>query len=75
MIYITGDTHRDFHRIKYFCDKYNTNRNDILIILGDVEINYYLDVKDHQLKNSLDKLPITFFCVHGNHEERPYVLQ
>ena len=43
-----------------------------MIILGDAGINYYLDSKDYTLKNHLKELPITLFCIHGNHEERPY---
>lgn len=70
-IYITGDTHRNFKRIQSFCYKAQTNREDILIILGDAGINYYLDSSDKPLKKKLSKLPITLFCIHGNHEERP----
>ena len=40
MIYITGDTHRDFYRI-YDIEK---NKDNMLIILGDAGINYYLDL-------------------------------
>lgn len=40
--------------------------------MGDVGVNYYLDANDDQLKEELSQLPITFFCIHGNHEERPY---
>ena len=72
MIYITGDTHRDFKRIINFCEKMKTNISDIMVILGDVGINYYLDSSDYKLKKKLAKLPITLFCIHGNHEERPY---
>lgn len=71
MIYITGDTHRDFERIEMFCDEYFTTKEDILIILGDAGINYFLDERDEYLKHELSKLPITLFCIHGNHEERP----
>lgn len=50
----------------------NTNKDeDFMIILGDVGLNYYLDKKENELKEKLSKLPITFICVHGNHEERP----
>ena len=38
MIYITEDTHRDFKR---FVLLYNISKDNILIILGDAEINYY----------------------------------
>ena len=72
-VYLTGDTHREFHRIKQFCEEYDTTVEDILIILGDAGINYYCDHRDNNLKNELADLPITLFCIHGNHEERPYL--
>lgn len=71
MVYITGDTHGNFNRIKNFCARNNTTKNDVLIILGDAGINYNLDSSDTYLKYQLSKLPITLFCIHGNHEERP----
>ncbi len=71
MVYITGDTHGNFNRIKKFCAENNTTKNDVLIILGDAGINYNLDVQDEYLKLRLSTLPITLFCIHGNHEERP----
>ena len=70
MIYITGDTHGNFQRIKEFCKKQQTTTNDYLIILGDAGINYFGD-QDNKLKEELTKIPITFLCVYGNHEERP----
>ena len=74
MIYITGDTHRDFARVEEFCEEYGTTEDDILIILGDVGINYYLDDRDDEIKEELSQLPITLLCIHGNHEERPNLL-
>ena len=70
--YITGDTHGNFNRISYFCEKFETSKEDILCILGDAGINYYLNKKDYMLKQVLQDMPITFFCIHGNHEERPF---
>ena len=70
MIYITGDTHGNFQRIKEFCQEQQTTTNDYLIILGDAGINYF-GVSDNKLKEELTKIPITFLCVYGNHEERP----
>ena len=71
MIYITGDKHGDFREIFYFCYENRTTLDNIRIILGDAGINYYANEKDYILKNSLLQYPITFFCIHGNHEERP----
>ena len=71
MIYVTGDKHGDYKDIFFFCYQYETKKDDILIILGDAGINYFLNENDIKLKNSLKEFPITFFCIHGNHEERP----
>lgn len=71
MIYITGDTHGQFERIAAFCEKMNTTPDDIMIILGDAGINYYGGRRDYQRKTKLSELPITLFCLHGNHEMRP----
>ena len=70
--FLTGDTHGNFNRINYFCEKFETTKDDILCILGDAGINYYLNKKDYMLKQVLQDMPITFFCIHGNHEERPF---
>ena len=74
MFYITGDTHRNFWRINLFCTQNKITKDDVLIILGDAGINYEPRYKDAELKEKLSKLPITFFCVHGNHEMRPFSL-
>ena len=73
-IYLTGDTHGDFERIFQFCEEYDTTPDDILVILGDAGINYLCDYRDNVLKCELTRLPITLLCVHGNHEERPFLL-
>ena len=70
--YITGDTHRSFDRIEDFCYEYETTTEDVMIILGDAGINYWLDLSDKELKGQLSGMNITFFCVHGNHEARPW---
>ena len=71
MIYITGDKHGDFSSIFDFCYKFKTTKKDIMIVLGDAGINYFANKNDYILKNSLLQYPITFFLIHGNHEERP----
>ena len=71
MVYITGDMHRDFTRIESFCQQLKTTIKDVMIILGDAGINNYGIEKDRQLKQVLSRLPLTLFCIHGNHEQRP----
>lgn len=67
MILITGDIHRDFSRIY----KLEKDTDNMLIVLGDVGINYYLNEEDKNYKEYLKKLKLKLFCVRGNHEERP----
>lgn len=71
MIYITGDTHGDFTRIRDFCKKNETTTKDIMIILGDAGINYSGYRNDLNKKRFINRIPITLFCIHGNHEQRP----
>ena len=67
MRYITGDTHREFYRLHDI----EKNKDNMLIILGDTGINYYLDESDKKLKEQLNSYNIKLFCVQGNHEEKP----
>lgn len=66
LIYITGDTHRDFSRL--YGKKFNND--DMVIILGDAGINCCLNEEDKKFKEHLSK-NIKLFCIQGNHEERP----
>lgn len=77
MFYITGDTHGGFKRIERFTKKISTTTDDVLIILGDAGLNYGVENGKEvdwarELKEYVASLPITLFCIHGNHEERPY---
>lgn len=71
MVYITGDTHGHFDRIRDFCDKMETTKQDTMIILGDAGFNFWLNKTDRNNKRNQQNLPIKFFCIHGNHEVRP----
>lgn len=71
MIFVTGDTHGEFQRVKTLCEKAHTDQNDTLIILGDAGLNYYGGKRDRIRKTLVAAFPITLFCIHGNHEMRP----
>lgn len=71
MVYITGDTHGNDRDVKYRCEKYGIKPGDTLIIVGDVGANFYMSPRDRGFKGRVNKLGITVFCVHGNHEARP----
>ena len=70
-VYLSGDTHGRFDRIISFCNEQNVTSMDTLIILGDAGLNYWGDWRDKKNKARLSKIPINFFCIHGNHEMRP----
>ena len=67
MIYITGDTHRDFSRL----NNLEISEDDMLIVLGDACINFFLNDEDVNLKRYLNSFKLKLFCIRGNHEERP----
>lgn len=68
---ITGDMHgRIDERFDQLMSYYEPSETAI-IVLGDVGANYYLNKKDKKFKEQLNNLGYIFYCVHGNHEERP----
>jgi len=71
LIYITGDTHRDFYRIAMHCHMHKTTKDDLMIILGDNGVNLLSRDSDTMLKEQLEKLPITLMLIRGNHDRRP----
>ena len=70
-IYITGDTHADFKDLIRQAQRFDFTERDLLIILGDVGINYFGDLRDDKSKKTLEAVPCTILCIHGNHEMRP----
>lgn len=72
--YITGDCHGDYAKIELFCRLYNSTVEDVLIVLGDFGLNFWLGKRDVKNKKMLAQLPITILAIHGNHEARPYEL-
>lgn len=76
MYYITGDIHGDLTKLQDFCLRMRgmISNDDVMIILGDCGFNYYLNKKDEILKEAANELGITLFCIKGNHEIHPDVL-
>lgn len=54
------------------CDEKNLTSEDTIVILGDVGANYYLNKRDERLKRTFAECKPTIFCIHGNHEVRPW---
>lgn len=68
---ITGDTHRVFSRFDYLPPELNAP-DTAVIVLGDGGLNYFLDERDNDFKkNFVKKYKMTWYFLHGNHEERP----
>lgn len=70
-VFLSGDKHGDFKVVERFCLKWNTSKDDLLVILGDNGVNYWGPHRDKKLKNYLSALPISFLMIKGNHDQRP----
>lgn len=70
-VYYTGDKHGGTVEIRQFCKKNKLTKDDVIVILGDVGANYYLNERDEKLKHEFRKVKPTIFCIQGNHEIRP----
>ena len=70
-IYLTGDKHADFEDLVLKSICYGFTERDLIIILGDVGINFFGDYRDILHKDMLAQVPCTILCVRGNHEMRP----
>lgn len=69
-IYITGDKHGNFtNMLDYLND--HVPAGSVIVLLGDVGLNYYGDIKDMINKEKLNSAGYTFVCLRGNHEARP----
>lgn len=70
-IFLTGDCHRDFDKIKHFNMQHPETSGSIMVLLGDTGINFLGDNRDEKKRAELSSLPYTFLMIHGNHEMRP----
>ncbi|MGN1087331.1 MAG: metallophosphoesterase [Porcipelethomonas sp.] len=71
LVFITGDIHGETEPIYNLCQSFQPESDDIVVILGDTGLNYTGRLRDRIIKEELSGLKPTFFCIHGNHENRP----
>lgn len=75
MVYFTGDIHGEVFRVSEMIEKFRITPDDIIVLLGDVGMNYYGNKRgDRHRKKRLNKLGTKMLCIHGNHEMRPETL-
>ena len=55
-IYITGDVHGDFSELQQWCCAMESKKSDIIVILGDVALNYFGGWKDYKRKKKANAL-------------------
>lgn len=73
-LYVTGDIHGNFIRLRELIKKHHLNKDDVLAIVGDVGFNYCMDHRELKNKKMISDLGVTIFCVRGNHERNPELL-
>lgn len=73
MVYVTGDIHGNVRTLLEWLDKCKIphEKDQIIVLLGDVGVNYFGGYKDRENKVLLQDSNRTYFCIHGNHEKRP----
>lgn len=73
MIYFTGDIHGGIDELLWRLERKNIpqEKEQMVVLLGDVGVNYYLGKRDTRAKQKLQESNRTYLCVHGNHERRP----
>lgn len=73
MLYATGDIHGNVIPLLQWLDKCEIphTKDQIIVLVGDVGVNYYGNMADRERKVMLQDSNRTYFCIHGNHERRP----
>lgn len=71
MVYITGDIHGQVQYVQALINVEHATPDDIIVLLGDVGVNYYGGHGDRSRKRKLNAHGIPILCIHGNHEMRP----
>ncbi|MDO5441638.1 MAG: metallophosphoesterase [Bacillota bacterium] len=72
MVVLTGDIHGKLDSTIEFIKEQQLGPNDILILLGDVGLNFWGNRNgDAKNKRKLNDKGVQILCIHGNHEMRP----
>ena len=55
VVYITGDIHGNPEFLIYRAQQLGLTKDDIIVLLGDVGANYYLNKRDTRMKEAMSK--------------------
>ena len=72
--YVTGDFHGHWENFSIRLAKCE-GENPALIVLGDAGFNFYLNKTDKKLKQRVCASGVEVYCVRGNHEQRPELVE
>ena len=76
-VYAMSDVHGKWQFVRDFILRNkmteNFTKEDTLILLGDTGANFFFNHRDKEFKEKLESMPITYFIIRGNHEERPSI--
>ena len=76
----TGDTHGGFATITRISNiqqnmpEYKPEET-MIVVLGDTGLNYWLNNTDKKYKKLLNSMNCHIYCVRGNHEQRPELIE
>jgi len=75
-VWITGDIHGNVKDLLVRLEERGVPKTEdqLVILLGDVGVNYYLNDLDIPGKFALQAAGRTYLCIHGNHEARPQTI-
>ena len=76
MFFFCSDPHGDFKEIVTFAKEQKLGQEDVVVVLGDACLNYYLDQRDARAKKDLSTAcPCRWLIVRGNHDVRPETVE
>ena len=76
----TGDTHGGVATISRISDiqrnmpEYKPEET-MIVVLGDIGLNYWLNNTDKKYKKLINSMNCHIYCVRGNHEQRPELIE
>ena len=71
---VRGDCHGSFTWINNIDKEFYPPEDTGIILLGDAGFNFFLNKTDEKIKRLVNEYGYKFYCVRGNHEQRPQLI-